>query len=89
MLHRESGTFDKCGGSQANALTCTTTSGGKRPGASRPWPLFQAGQPLVEEAFAPHANHFPARVQTSSDLIITQPLSRQKHHFGALHKKIR
>jgi len=88
-LHRESGTFDRLGDSQASALTCTTTSGGKRPGASRPWPLFQAGQPFIEEAFAPHANHFPTCIQPSADLIITQPLSRQKHHSGAQYKKIR
>jgi len=58
------------GSSHAKALTCTTSSGGKRPGATRSGTFFQTCQAFLKEALAPQANHFTASIQALSDLII-------------------
>ena len=42
QLSRDSGSPRGAGSSQARALICTTSSGGKNPGAARAWALFQA-----------------------------------------------
>ena len=46
-LHRDSGTPDSAGSSQASALTPTTATGGKSPRPTGPWTIFQAGQALL------------------------------------------
>ena len=82
-LQRESGTLWVAGSSHAKALTCTISSGGKRPGATRSSTFFQPGKSLFEEAFAPLADDLPAGIQALSDFIIGQTIGRMKDHLGA------
>ena len=76
------------GSSQAKALTCTISSGGKRPGATRSGAFFQPGQSLFEKALAPLADDFPAGVQAAGDLVIRPTFGRMENHLGAEHLKI-
>src|SRR2546422_7380830 len=59
-LQRDNGCCSVAGNSQARALTCTTTSGGERPGAPRAWEVLQPAEPLGEKAFAAQADDFAA-----------------------------
>src|SRR5947208_10648836 len=88
-LQRESGRACWAGGSHARALTCTTSSGGKRPGPTRSGTFFQARQAFLKEALAPKADDLPPRNQAFSDLIIRQTLGRMENHSGTNHLKIR
>src|SRR5512134_2636806 len=82
VLKRESGRPSLDGNSQAMALTCTTTSGGKNRGATRSRALFQACQALVKEAFAPKTNDVAAHRQGGSDFVIGEPLRSQEDYSG-------
>ena len=77
------------GSSHAKALTCTTSSGGKRPGATRSGTFFQARQALLEESLAPLADDFAPGIQALSDLIVGQALGGVEDHLGADNLKIR
>src|SRR5260370_31953875 len=59
-LHRDRGSPSLAGSSQAMALTRTTTSGGKDPGASGSWAVIETPEALLEEAFSPHADDLAA-----------------------------
>src|SRR5512136_532688 len=87
-LQRESGALCRAGSSQAKALTCTTTSGGKRPRATRSRTFLQTGESLFEEAFAPLTDDFPPGVQATRDGVIGPTFGGVKDHFGAEHLKI-
>ena len=76
------------GNSQAMAFTCTTTSGGKNPGAARARSFLQASQAFVEEAFAPKADHVASHGERGSDLVIGAALSGQENHLGSEHRKL-
>ena len=89
LLHREMGNPKVAGNSQAKALTSTTTSGGKRPGATRPRVLLQTHQAFFEKALSPETYHLSTGIQTFRDLIITQTLGCQENHLGSLYLKIR
>src|SRR3970282_844067 len=89
MLHRASGSPRVAGSSQAAALISTTSSGGKNPGPSGARAFLQTGQTLVEEALAPHADDFPARVETASDLIVGEAFGGEEDHLRAHNKEIR
>src|SRR2546428_8242834 len=67
-LQRDNGCCSVAGNSQARALTCTTTSGGKRPGAPGSWEFLQPAEPLGEKAFAPQADDFAAGGQVLGNL---------------------
>jgi hypothetical protein len=88
-LQRESGKPDWLGNSQAKALTCTTSSGGKSPGAARAGKLFQPAEAFVEEAFAPLADNFAARIQPSRNDVVGQVFGRHEDNFGPEYLKIR
>src|SRR3990172_9032456 len=88
VLKRDSGRPSVDGNSQAMALTCTTTSGGKNRGAARSWSLFQACQALVKEAFAPKTNDVAAHRQRGGDFVIGATLRSQKDHSGTKHNII-
>lgn len=88
VLKRERGKPRVTGNSQAMAFTCTTTSGGKNPGAARARSFLQASQAFVEEAFAPKADHVASHGERGSDLVIGAALSGQKNHLGSEHRKI-
>lgn len=60
QLKRDSGRPRVAGSSQASALICTTSSGGKDPGAARARALFKPLYSLMEEALAPQAHHVAA-----------------------------
>jgi hypothetical protein len=70
-------------------LTWTTSSGGKRPGATRAGTFLEPGQTLLEEAFAPHAYDLAAGIETSGDLVVGQALSGEQNHLGAKHLEVR
>jgi hypothetical protein len=77
------------GNSQAIALTCTTSSGGKNPGASRALAVFQARQAPLEESLSPHADDLASGAEAFGDLIVGEALVSQKNHLGADNHKIR
>jgi hypothetical protein len=70
-------------------LTCTTSSGGKNPGAARAREFFQAGETVFEETLAPHADDFAPGVEPSGDLIVGQSFGREQDHPGADYLEIR
>jgi hypothetical protein len=71
------------------ASTCTTTSGGKNPGAAGPGKILEPGKALLEKTFAPQANDLSARAEAISDLVVGQTLVREKDHLGSYHLIIR
>ena len=62
---------------------------GKNSGAVLPGQIGQAGQALVEEAFAPLGHHLPWRVQAGGDLVVAQPLGGVEHDPGPHDIRIR
>src|SRR5579862_1314110 len=89
VLQRDNGSSCADGNSQAQALICTTNSGGKSPGATRTSTLFQTFQALGKEALAPHRDHVTTGVQALCNLVVAESLCRQQNHLGPLHSKIR
>src|SRR5260370_6277425 len=78
VLRRDKGRPRVAGNSQARARTCTTTSGGKDPGAARARAFLQAREALLEKALAPQADHFAPGRQRRGDLIVGQALRDRK-----------
>jgi len=70
-------------------LTCTTSSGGKGPGATRSGTFFEPRQALLEETFAPQADDLAASVQAFGDLVIGEAFGGMEDHSGADNLKIR
>ena len=85
VLNRESGSPRVAGSSQARALTCTTTSGGKNPGATGPGALVEARQALLKETFTPEADDLASDRHGRGDLVIGPPVGREQDHLGAEH----
>lgn len=85
----ERGTPWVAGNSQASALTCTTSAGGKNPGPARAGALLQAGQAFLEKPLSPHADDFATSVESCGNLIVGQTTGRQQNHLGADDFKIR
>lgn len=77
------------GNSQAMALTCTTTSGGKSPGATGAGEFLQPLEAFFEKSLSPHADHLTAGIQTLGDLVIGPALGRKQDHLGPDDLKIR
>src|SRR5271157_752405 len=88
-LNRDRGKPVAAGISQARALTCTTTSGGKNGRAPGSGFSLQTGQSFLEEAFAPFANDLARDAKGSSDLVIAVALSGEEDHLGADDRIIR
>jgi hypothetical protein len=88
-LQRERGAPTRRGNSQAIALTCTTSSGGKNPGPARAFGVLQPGQSFFEEPFSPTADDLASRAEAVGDLIIGEALLSEENHFGAGDHKIR
>ncbi len=88
-LQRERGSPTRLGNSQAIALTCTTSSGGKNPGPARAFEVFQPGQSFFEEPFSPAADDFASGAEPVGDLIIGEALLGEENHLGAGNHKIR
>lgn len=61
-LKREKGRSLSAGNSQASALTCTSTSGGKKPGTTPAWAAFQARQSVVAETLPPFTDDLTRQV---------------------------
>src|SRR3990172_858458 len=80
VLRRERGTPRVAGNSHARALTWTTTSGGKSPGATRAGALLQAGQAFMEEELAPETDDIAADGEGRGDLVIGAALRGQQDH---------
>jgi len=88
-LNRERGNSVWAGSSQASALTCTTTSGGKNGRSPGSWFVLQTGQPLLKEAFAPFAHDLARNRKAGSNLVIGTTLSGQKDYPGTEYRIIR
>jgi hypothetical protein len=71
------------------ALTYTTSSGGKNPGASRALAVFQTRQAPLKESLSPHADNLPSGTEAFGNLIVGKAFVSQKHHLGANYHKIR
>jgi hypothetical protein len=71
------------------ALTRTTTSGGKDPGAAGSGTVLESGKSFLEEALAPEANDLSARAEAICDLVVRQTLVRQEDHLCSGHLIIR
>src|SRR5256712_12470572 len=89
-LQRDNGCCSVAGNSQARALTCTTTSGGKRPGAPGSWEFLQPAEPLGEKAFAPQADDFAAGVQALGQLGVGEGFRGPEDHLclGGREKRL-
>lgn len=85
----ESGTPLVAGSSQARALTCTTSSGGKNPGAAGARQFLKASEALFEETLPPHADNLAPGVEPGGNLIVGQALGGKQDHSGADDFKIR
>src|SRR2546427_5762526 len=79
-LQRDNGCCSVAGNSQARALTCTTTSGGERPGAPGSWEFLQPAEPLGEKAFAPQADDFAAGGPGPGKIGVWAGVRRPRHH---------
>src|SRR6516165_10554502 len=73
VLQRDSGRPYLAGSSQAKALTCTTSSGGKSPGTTRTSMLFQPREAISKEALAPERYHFTSGVEEAAISSLDQP----------------
>ena len=89
VLHRDKGRSYLASSSQAEALICTTSSGGNSPRPTRTRLLFQACEPIGKEALAPKRDYFTASVQADGDLVVGLALGGVGDHFGSLDLKIR
>jgi len=70
-------------------FTSTTTLGGKAGCPPASWLFLEAGQPLVEEAFAPLADDLAWGIQASRDDIVGQPRGGEQDQLGADDVSIR
>lgn len=70
-------------------LTCTTSSGGKNPGAAGALAVFQTCQTSFEEPFSPAADDLASGAEAIGDLIVGEALLGQENHFGASDHEIR
>ena len=86
---RDSGTPNREGSSQANALTATTTSGGKDRGSTAPGALFEPGETLLEEPLTPLRDDLASGVQPPGDLVVVESLGGHEHDLGSDHFSIR
>ena len=89
QLQRDSGSSWVAGSSQAQALTCTTRSGGKSPGTTRTRLLFQTLEAISEEPFPPPTDNLTAAVEARGNVVVVQSFGGQKDHLGSLNLKIR
>jgi hypothetical protein len=80
VLSRDSGRPRVAGNSHAMAFTCTTSSGGKNRGPTRPRSFLESGQALVKEAFAPETDHVAAHRKRSGDFVIAQAFRSEQNH---------
>jgi hypothetical protein len=70
-------------------LIAITAAGGKAAWAAVSRLLFQAGQTLLEEAFAPLADDLAGRVQPRCNLVIGQPTRGVQDNPGPHNVTIR
>jgi hypothetical protein len=63
------------------ALTRTTSSGGKDPGASGSWAVIEAAEALLEEALTPHADDFASGGEAVCDQVVREAQVSQKDHL--------
>jgi hypothetical protein len=77
-LQRERGTPKRVGNSQAIALTCTTSSGGKNPGAAGALAVLQTCQTFFEESFSPAADDLASSAEAIGNLIVRKALRSEE-----------
>src|SRR3954465_11552199 len=88
-VKRERGWPLSLGSSQAMALTCITSSGGKTGRAPRTRQVFQAFQAFLEKSLSPFAHDLARQGNAQGDLIIAQPLRRHQNDLGPHDVKVR
>src|SRR5215210_6558786 len=71
------------GSSQARRTRCRATSGGERPGPTRPRTILQAGEAGLAIAVDPRADHVPPDAELAGDSIQRHPLGRPQDDPGA------
>jgi hypothetical protein len=86
---RDSGNCKRCGSSQARALTCLTTLGGKEGGSAAPRLSLEARKSREGESLAPLADNLARSVPASSDDVIGEPFRREQHDLRSDHITIR
>jgi hypothetical protein len=89
VLRRDNGTPRVAGSSHARALTWTTTSGGKSPGATRAGALLEAGQAFAEETLAPGADDIATDRERGGNVIVTATVGRGEDDARPEHLEIR
>ncbi len=71
------------------ALTCTTSSGGRNPGAAGALAVFQTGLAFFEESFSPAADDLTSSAKAIGNLIVRETLLSEEYHLGASDSTIR
>jgi hypothetical protein len=70
-------------------LICTTSSGGKNPGAAGPGNFLKSGESLLEKPLAPLRDDVPVGAELPGDVIVLPASCRKQDHLGPLNLKIR
>ncbi len=86
---RESGTPVLAGSSQARALMAMMTSGGRDRRATSAGLVFEAGEALLEEPFAPLGDDLPWRIEPGGDRVVAQALGSVQHDPCPHHLPVR
>src|SRR6266702_2390949 len=89
QLQRESGCPVSLGNSQAMALTCMMSSGGKTGRAPGTRQILQTCQSFLKEALAPFTDDLSGQRHVRADLVIVESLGGQQDNFGAGYMIIR
>src|SRR6266545_7757005 len=82
-LNRDRGNSVWAGSSQARALTCTTTSGGKNGRAPGSGFILQTGQAFLKESFAPLADDLARDRKAGGNWVIGPTLRGQENYLAA------
>ena len=88
-LKRDSGKPVSWGISHASALTATTTSGGKSPGATWPGSVVEPGQAPFEEPFTPLADNLAWCVKAPTNLLVGEAIGSVEDDLGTQHIYVR
>jgi hypothetical protein len=88
QLKRDSGSPRVAGSSQARALICTTSSGGKSPGAAWARVFVKSWYAFMEEPFAPQAHHIATDRKRGGDLVVGATLGGEQNYPGSQYLEI-
>ncbi len=89
QLHRDNGTPDVAGSSQASSFISATTRGGKRSGSTRTMTIRQPLDAFFEEPLPPLRHRVHVHAHQLGDLDVLEPVSGREHDPGTLHITLR